>query len=563
MGNSASKKKEEAELRAKDVADRKARQEAIRLKAEAEEQAIRNEKYTKLILHVFQSSARGYLARKEFNTLKAMVVKRKKIAEEILTTEKTYVENLGILIEVFNIPLLGTVLVNEHNQTRSFAHHKKDNKKSTMEDLTTHYSKSAQNSPISHKSPESSHSVPDFNSAALNRRSMAVTSSETRALSSSTSDAHKSPVRSPSQDSSKSEEKSGALREKKKKSAESGTSSSTGRARRGTEHSRKKTVETASAFKKLRPVSSVLKFEDISEADAPKIPGLTREDVKRIFSQIEVIANYNQSIGIEVEKRVNAWEWQQRLGDIFLGLLDFLKTYVAYVNNYNESLETIDKLKTTLPAFAEWLAIAERNPQCSSLNLSGFLIMPIQRIPRYVMLLEDLLKNTPENPMHRDRAELSEALMKMKDVAKMINDKKREAENFQVLVTLYNQLDPQIPDLCEAHRRLLKHGVLKEEGAEVTLYLMNDFILITKERSATKQKPVHRLKIGPTMRIANVELDKNNKMFQIEMTGIDGIDAPIVLKAPKPEEKESWVRDINEQISEFTRRASSFATKPK
>lgn len=66
--------------------------------------------------------------------------------------------------------------------------------------------------------------------------------------------------------------------------------------------------------------------------------------------------------------------------------------------------------------------------------------MPIQRIPRYVLLLEDFLKHTPPN--HLDFENVDAALKKVKDVAMLINEKKRQAEEFSILIDIFNRLDP-------------------------------------------------------------------------------------------------------------------------
>ena len=46
--------------------------------------------------------------------------------------------------------------------------------------------------------------------------------------------------------------------------------------------------------------------------------------------------------------------------------------------------------------------------------------MPVQRIPRYVMLLGELLRFTPER--HPDRAPLEHALREVKALAQYINE---------------------------------------------------------------------------------------------------------------------------------------------
>lgn len=54
------------------------------------------------------------------------------------------------------------------------------------------------------------------------------------------------------------------------------------------------------------------------------------------------------------------------------------------------------------------------------IDILKLLILPIQRLPRYTLLLKELLKYTQED--HRDYPALSEAFDKMKDVATSVNE---------------------------------------------------------------------------------------------------------------------------------------------
>jgi hypothetical protein len=49
--------------------------------------------------------------------------------------------------------------------------------------------------------------------------------------------------------------------------------------------------------------------------------------------------------------------------------------------------------------------------QCNGLPFQAFLIQPIQRIPRYQMLLTDLVRHTPQE--HPDYQNLNKALAKV------------------------------------------------------------------------------------------------------------------------------------------------------
>ena len=78
-------------------------------------------------------------------------------------------------------------------------------------------------------------------------------------------------------------------------------------------------------------------------------------------------------------------------------------------------------------------------PECAGLDLSALMIMPIQRVPRYSMLLKEMIK------VRRGSVEpqLTEASSLIDDALVVINEKKREAERMQQ-VGLYSWLDDDI-----------------------------------------------------------------------------------------------------------------------
>lgn len=56
------------------------------------------------------------------------------------------------------------------------------------------------------------------------------------------------------------------------------------------------------------------------------------------------------------------------------------------------------------------------------------MVKPVQRFPQFILLLQDLLKETP--PGHPDRMALQLALTTLESLAEMLNERKREAEQF-------------------------------------------------------------------------------------------------------------------------------------
>ena len=90
----------------------------------------------------------------------------------------------------------------------------------------------------------------------------------------------------------------------------------------------------------------------------------------------------------------------------------------------------------------------------------AYLIMPIQRIPRYVMLLSDLLKHT--DPSHPDYKQLEQAVTKVEGVARYINEKKREDENMKRLLVINKSIEGTFEDpLVQPHRKFVREGALE------------------------------------------------------------------------------------------------------
>jgi protein subunit release factor A len=73
---------------------------------------------------------------------------------------------------------------------------------------------------------------------------------------------------------------------------------------------------------------------------------------------------------------------------------DFLRLYSTYVNNYPAAIQTLQERRQECPQFAQFLHKIEQKPECGYQDLQSLLIQPIQRIPRYEMLL--LVPQRPE-----------------------------------------------------------------------------------------------------------------------------------------------------------------------
>mmetsp|Transcript_16673 Transcript_16673/g.42641 ORF Transcript_16673/g.42641 Transcript_16673/m.42641 type:complete len:574 (+) Transcript_16673:163-1884(+) len=184
---------------------------------------------------------------------------------------------------------------------------------------------------------------------------------------------------------------------------------------------------------------------------------LPRKHIDAIFSNIEDILSINEDILKALELRLADWNAQSCLGDVFLRLVPILKQYQTYCSNYRSAITLIEQKRDTSSKFDLWLKnkFTELN---LGLPLTSLLIQPIQRIPRYKLLFEELYKNTYED--HKDRTLLEDTLERIKHVADYVNESVREHQSMEKLIELKKKFTGNVPPLLAPKRFFIRDGTL-------------------------------------------------------------------------------------------------------
>jgi len=217
-----------------------------------------------------------------------------------------------------------------------------------------------------------------------------------------------------------------------------------------------------------------------AERRGKKAAILTKDQINSIFSNLESIRDYNAVFLDMLKTRLLQWGPETLIGDLFLVISKLFMLYSEYVNNYSHAIDVLGKLRAQIPAFSDFMNEADK--ENVNLKLVSVLIFPIQRIPRYILLIQDLLKHTSLD--HPDYHNLEEALASMNKTGKLINESKREAENTSKLAEINQSLKGKHPSfqkagryfVCETAVTLVQPG--NKTPLHGMLYIGTDFLLI-------------------------------------------------------------------------------------
>jgi hypothetical protein len=123
------------------------------------------------------------------------------------------------------------------------------------------------------------------------------------------------------------------------------------------------------------------------------------------------------------------------------------------VDNYSAAKEAIRRSEENSPAYRQFILDCLKSKDCQRQGISDFLILPIQRVTRYVLLLQDLKKHTPGD--HPEYASIGKALEFMRTLAGTVNDVKRREEEMTRMFHVVRTVEDCPPTLISAHRRIL------------------------------------------------------------------------------------------------------------
>ncbi|KAH0792509.1 RhoGEF domain containing protein [Histomonas meleagridis] len=193
------------------------------------------------------------------------------------------------------------------------------------------------------------------------------------------------------------------------------------------------------------------------------------------------------------EEEVSRGAKKAEIGNIFNQKLDLIPVFIPYISNYLNISGIFHQLSLENKAFIKELDQIESE----NLPFSSLVVAPVQRMPKYVLLLREVLKATPE--FHVDHKPLEDAIKKLQREAQIADKSIAEANRRGQLIDLERTIR-NCPKLLNDDRRIISRFQPKEKSTELILF--NDMILISKE----KRELLSRSKFCETKKV--IELNK-------------------------------------------------------
>nr|XP_032810356.1 FYVE, RhoGEF and PH domain-containing protein 4-like isoform X2 [Petromyzon marinus] len=282
--------------------------------------------------------------------------------------------------------------------------------------------------------------------------------------------------------------------------------------------------------------------------------------VSRVFSNLPSIHSFHRDFLLpELQQRMQEWDTNPRIGDILQKLAPFLKMYAVYVKNFDDAHKLVSTWTTQSQRFADIVLDIQRQAECMSLTLQNHMLGPVQRIPRYQLLLQDYLKRLA--PGAPDRCDAEKSLDLIATAATHSNSAIRRNEHMQVLLRVHEMLGGEVTDIVCPDTELLKEGIILKRSVRIGvpqeryLFLFNNMLLhCVPKLWSMGQRYTLRTRIN----VRDLEVKDVNQHDQVPTFQVCGVQRTIDFQARTEEEKQDWMKAINEVIKTFREKEETF-----
>ncbi|XP_022524026.2 uncharacterized protein arhgef4 isoform X1 [Astyanax mexicanus] len=285
------------------------------------------------------------------------------------------------------------------------------------------------------------------------------------------------------------------------------------------------------------------------------------EQLRTIFGNIDELYRFQKKFLKNLEKKFNKEQPHlSEIGSCFLENQTDFQIYSEYCNNHPNACVQLSKLMK-IKKYVFFFEACRLLQKMIDISLDGFLLTPVQKICKYPLQLAELLKYT--NPQHRDYKDVEAALNAMKNVARLINERKRRLENIDKIAQWQSSIeDWEGEDILSRSSDLIFSGDLTKisqpqaKGQQRIFFLFDHQLVFCKKDLLRRDILYYKGRLDmDEMEVVDVE-DGKDKDLNVSVKNAlkltsPGRDEVHLLCAKKPELKQRWIRafrDEREQV---------------
>ncbi|XP_050711190.1 uncharacterized protein LOC126995572 isoform X3 [Eriocheir sinensis] len=228
-----------------------------------------------------------------------------------------------------------------------------------------------------------------------------------------------------------------------------------------------------------------------------------KERIATIFGNMEALYTFQSGFLKELEGNI---DWQEPhkscIGAIFIRNREKFEIYSEYCNNHPAATSALQELYQD-QRYVHFFEACRLLQEMIDISLDGFLLTPVQKICKYPLQLQELLKYTKTD--HPDFNSVKGALDAMRDVALLVNERKRRMECLEKIASWQMTVEGwEGPDLLEESSQLIHQGeATKGAGGawpkDVTLFLFDHQLVYCKRDLLKRNTFVYRGRLNLDM----------------------------------------------------------------
>ena len=257
-----------------------------------------------------------------------------------------------------------------------------------------------------------------------------------------------------------------------------------------------------------------------------------QQQLKNLFRDIPLIRNSHNVFLSSLKSEIN---FSTEFGCKFLNFVQFFKLSATFVSQF-KSIDELIKEKSKTRSFENKFKEIENNlPAGNGRDFLNYYITPVQRYPRYLILMRELDKVTPL--FHPDKPYIALAMEAIENVNKEIDFSSYRMKKLEIMDNLQNYFGNSIT-INEPGREVIKTTkirIVKPKSAPGVIILLSDILIIASVASKKSYQMLINVQ-NQNFRFANCRPTPESLMIIFE-------EKEYVIQFNDYEEKLAWMSE--------------------